>query len=282
MVLYPDKKPILMKPAMLFPIICLLFACGPRPSNFEGGDASVAKQAVPVARFAEQTDSEVNAAERMLIRKGFMRISVGDVEKVRLKLKEICKDAEAYVSTENQSNYADRLEYEQVIRVPAADFDALVSKVESLAVRIENKNIETSDVTEEVIDHEARVKTKRELENRYREILKQAKNVSDILSIEAQLNNVRAEIESMEGRLNFLRNQIAFSTLQLTYYQPIGTQYGFASKTVAALGDGWEVFLMFLIGVLHIWPFLLIGALIVFLILRKSRAQKNEANTTAS
>jgi hypothetical protein len=167
-----------------------------------------------------------------------------------------------------------RLQYVQVVRIPAGTFDQLIQKLEALSVKVESKNIQTTDVTEEFIDKEARIKTKKELENRYREILKQAKAVPDILSIEAQLNQVRADIESMEGRMNYLKNQVAFSTLNLTYFQPIGTDFGFGSKIVASLGNGWHIFLSFLIGLLNIWPFILIALVLIYAALRKMRQNK--------
>jgi hypothetical protein len=111
----------------------------------------------------------------------------------------ICKELNAYISNESQNNYGERLQYNQMIRVPADQFDLLLQKIEGEAVNVESKNIHTQDVTEEFIDVEARLKTKKELETRYRELLKQAKTVQDIVSIEGQIAAVRSEIESMEG-----------------------------------------------------------------------------------
>ena len=96
-----------------------------------------------------------------------------------------------------------------MIRVPADRFDELLLIIEPLASKIESKNINTQDVTEEFIDVETRLKTKKELETRYLEILKQAKTVTDIISIESQIATVRSEIESMEGRINYLKNQVS-------------------------------------------------------------------------
>jgi hypothetical protein len=56
------------------------------------------------------------------------------------------------------------------LRIPADKFDAVMKQVEGLAEKVDNKNISTQDVTEEFIDVEARLKTKKELEVRYLEL----------------------------------------------------------------------------------------------------------------
>lgn len=263
-----------MKISILLSLLFLALSCDSRlatRSNFEGGDGVSESEVMMAKANAPQTETSV---DRKLIRTGSLNMTVAEIDKAKGEIASICKDYNAYIASELQTEYADRQEYEQVIRIPAASFDLVLNKIENVGEDVKNKHILTSDVTEEFIDKEARIKTKRELENRYREILKQARDVSDILSIEAQLNNVRAEIESMEGRLNYLRNQVAFSTLTLTYYQPIGAEFGFGSKTLAALGNGWDMLLVLLIGILHVWPFVLIVLAIGFFVSRKNGFRK--------
>ena len=210
--------------------------------------------------FEEQAaNDEGDLLERKLIKNGSITFESQNVQKTKIEIEKICKELNAYVVNEGQNNYGDRLQYSQTIRVSANRFDELLLKIEPLASIIEDKTISTQDITEEFIDVEARLETKKELELRYREILKQAKTVADIISIEAQIANVRSEIESMEGRLNYLKNQVSFSTLNVTYYETIGTDFGFASKFVRSLRIGWDNLLSFLIFTLSFWPFILVG-----------------------
>jgi hypothetical protein len=262
-----------MKIFILISLAACMLSCENRRSkaHFEGSDTMSASE---VMLAKAESPNEQTSVERKLIRTGSLAMTVGHIEKARTEIAAICKDYDAYISSEVQTEYDDRREYEQVIRIPATSFDDVLRKIEGVGDDVKSKNIQTSDVTEEFIDKEARIKTKKELENRYLEILKQARDVSDILSIEAQLNNVRAEIESLEGRLNYLKNQVAFSTLSLRFYQPVGADFGFGSKTVAALGNGWDMLLVFVIGILHIWPFVLIIFVITFLISQKNRFRK--------
>lgn len=227
----------------------------------------------------EQSLPPAEIVERKLIRNGSLDFKTEEVKKTKLEIEKICKDLNAYISSESENNYGDRLQYNQSIRVPSAQFDALIARIEPLAKKIENKNINTQDVTEEFIDVEARLKTKKELEVRYREILKQAKTVEDIISIESQIANVRSEIESMEGRLNFLKSQVSFSTLNVTYYETIGTDFGFASKFVHSLKGGWDNLLAFIIFMVNLWPFVIgLSVLVIWLWRRRVKRKKPNAS----
>jgi hypothetical protein len=246
-----------MKNLIILVLGVFLFACGQNPNQSERSSKEMA-----LASFDVEAANDIAIVERKLIRTGDLSFEVKDVLETKKSVEEICKTLKAFSSSESQNNLDDRIQLFQTIRVPADRFDELLTQLEKLAMRIENKSINTQDVTEEFIDVEARLATKKSLEERYREILKQAKTVADIVSIESQIATVRADIESMQGRMNYLENQIAFSTLQVSYYQRIGIDFGFFSKAVRAIGKGWDNFLSFTIVVINLWPFVvLIGVL---------------------
>jgi hypothetical protein len=211
---------------------------------------------VPLTKqLVSQSDQNI---ERKLIKEGSMSFQCEDVVKTKAEVDKIIKELGAYSSSEGQDSYGQNLNYHQTIRVPAEKFDALIQGLEKLAVKVESKDINTRDVTEEFIDLETRLKTKKELETRYLEILKQARSVEDVLSVEREIGNVRSEIESMEGRLNYIKNKVSFSTLNVNYYQIINSDFGFGSKWIASLSNGWENLLSFLIGIMNLWPFILL------------------------
>src|SRR5690606_18336536 len=80
--------------------------------------------------------------------------------------------------------------------------------------------VNAQDVTEEYYDLETRLKTKKEVEARYIEILKsKAKTVEEILIAEDKIRYLREEIEAVEGRLRLLKNKVGLSTIQIEIYQ---------------------------------------------------------------
>lgn len=217
--------------------------------------------------------------ERKLIKNGSLSFETNGISATKIEIEKLCKEFEAYVASETQYSADGRLQHEQEFRIPARNFDAFIKKLEGLGKKIENKNINTQDVTEEFIDVEARLKTKKDVEIRYRELLKLAKTVIEMISIESQIGNVRSEIESMEGRLNYLKNQVGFSTLRVSYYELTGTDFGFASKFGRSFKTGWDNLLVFLIGIMKVWPFFIIAALLILIVMRWRKKGLKEART---
>jgi hypothetical protein len=259
----------------IFLLVMLTVVACNNPRNFEGGitaemavhksDGNAYNIAAPVAHKVS-----INI-ERKLIRTGRLNFETHDVSKTKIEIDKACKEFGAYIASDHQSNHNNQLEFMQEIRVPAARFDGLLSQIESLGSRTQSKNINTQDVTEEYIDVEARLNTKKELEQRYLQILKQAKSLADVIALESQIANVRSEIESMQGKLNYLHSQVSYSTLTITYYEHIGTDFGFASKFVQSLRNGWDYLLTSLIGLISIWPFVILFVAIVWFVIRRRR-----------
>lgn len=240
------------------------------------GDTAYKSLARNVSDLEENSPSATTEVtrDRLLIKTGNLSIQVDDVKQSRKQIGDIANKFKAYISDERLDDYGDRLNTSLTIRVPSSSYDTLVASIEQVGDKTDSKSVNVQDVTEEYIDVEARLKTKKELEARYREILKQAHTVTDILSVESNLNNVRAEIESMEGRLKYLMSQISYSTLNLNFYQKITTGYGFGGKLADGLSNGWTNFLSFFIGLANIWPFLILIGLVVWLLLRWRNKRK--------
>lgn len=169
-----------------------------------------------------------------------------------------------------------------VARVPATQFGAVVDQIRGLGNRVRAEKITGQDVTEEYIDMEARIRTKKALEAQFLEIMKQAHRVSDALEVQSQLADVRTEIERLEGRRRFLENQSSLSTITVTLQPatPLVNASGFFYNLKRALGDGVDVaagITLFLVRALialvpiALLIFLPIGLLLRFLLRRAGR-----------
>ena len=127
-------------------------------------------------------------------------------------------------------------------------------------------------MTDQYYDAEARLAVKRDVENRYRELLKKADNIKDILAIEEQVAKLREEIESVEIQLKHYDDRVALSTLTVTYSEtkekprPPTFLTHFGNGVV----NGWNNLAWCFVGLVNIWPFLLmIAGVVLFYKLRK-------------
>ena len=225
----------------------------------------------------KQEPDRVETAERKIIKRGTIRFETADVNETKSLITQTVQDLNGYISDENVDGYHDRLEHRLTIRVPADKFDLLLQTISESVNKFDSRKIEALDVTEEYIDIASRIKSKKEILNRYTELLTQAAKVEEILLIEKEIGNLQTEIESVEGRMRYLTDRIAFSTLNVTYYREIEHQeeverIRFVSEFADGISNGWEGFLWFIIGLSYCWVFILLGVLFYFLIrLRKKK-----------
>jgi Domain of unknown function (DUF4349) len=128
-----------------------------------------------------------------------------------------------------------------IARVAASRFETALSQIHSFGGRVINEKVSGQDVSEEYLDLEARLRTKKALESQFLEIMKQARKVSDALEVQSQLGEVRTEIERLEGRRRFLENQAALSTITITLQMPqpiiAASTTGFGTTIKRAFGD---------------------------------------------
>jgi hypothetical protein len=117
------------------------------------------------------------------------------------------------------------------IWVPSAHFDEALGEVKKLALRVERENIEVSDVSAHYVDLTARLKNLHSAEAQYVEIMKRAGKISDVLEVTRELNNTRAQIESIQGQLDHLSRQVALSAIHMSLKE---------EASPASAGSGWR------------------------------------------
>lgn len=223
-----------------------------------------------------ETSQDKPAIERKIIKEGEITFETSNSTETKEIISKSVAEFKGYISKDNVFDYKDKVEYRITIRVPADKFELLLDRISKNAKKLDSKNINALDVTEEFIDVEARIKTKKELENRYKELLKQANKIEEILNIEKEIGNLRTEIESIEGRLKYLKDKVSFSTLTVVFYERTSSSFGFNSKFGQAIQNGWTNLLWFFVVLTNLWTFVLIG-LVGFVIYRRLNKKKNAA-----
>ncbi|KKW30082.1 MAG: hypothetical protein UY72_C0023G0004 [Candidatus Uhrbacteria bacterium GW2011_GWD2_52_7] len=121
------------------------------------------------------------------------------------------------------------------IRVPASTFEAVIATIKNSAVRLEGESRNAQDVTEEYTDLEARLIAAEAQESQYLLILEDAATVGEVLAVQEHLGTVRAEIESLQGQINYLTNLTDYSTV--TVYVNEETKINFPTEKFDLIRD---------------------------------------------
>jgi hypothetical protein len=226
---------------------------------------------------AEQTQAQSN---RKIVRNAELALEAESSEETQKRISGIAESKNGFVVESQQSSTDSRLTTRDVvnmtIRVPADNFQAALDEIKQASGRVISETVKGQDVTEEFIDIEAQLKAKKALEAQFMEIMKRANTVEDALDVQRQLADVRGEIERIEGRLRFLENQSAMSTIKVriqTLTAISSNSTGFTYRLTESFGDGIDIALNFVLGlvtlVIGVLPFALFIGLPAFLIGRR-------------
>jgi hypothetical protein len=218
--------------------------------------------------------------DKKIIKNASLNLEVKDYNVYYNQLREKVKSVGGYIAQEEQSLSDYKKENSLTIKVPVDQFDNAVASISADVVKINEKKISSQDVTAEFVDTRSRMEAKRQVRQRYMDLLKQAKNMEEILNVQGEINSIQEDIEAAAGRIEYLGHSSAFSTINLTYYQVLNATAktsdatpSFGSKLGSAFKSGGNWVLELVLGLITIWP-LFLFVFILFIAYKKIKTQK--------
>ncbi len=218
----------------------------------------------------DNNKTPTKVVERKIIKNGELEL---ELDKPAEAYNQISSLASSYggfvVTSESQQLGVSGVRMTVVVRVPAAKFETALKDIRALGARVLREKVAGQDVTDQYIDLEARLKAKKLLEEQFFDILKKATKVSDMLEVQNSLNQVRTEIEQLEGQLRFLENQASLSTITITLQTPqaliVESKRGLISELKAAISDSIEVAQNIVFGLIRLMGVLVPITILIFL-----------------
>jgi hypothetical protein len=179
----------------------------------------------------------VPTMDRKIIRTGELRIELEDVGRAVRAADSIAAATRGVVANSRRFHGENgATEAAIVLRVPADQFATAMEALRPLGrVRVDNTNAD--DVTRAYNDLEIRLAVKRDVVTRLRALLlNRTARLSDLIEAERELGRAIAELEQMEGERRYLDNQIALSTINVTFYHaPVAGPGGFLDPVAVAV-----------------------------------------------
>lgn len=236
------------------------------------------------------TDS---GTQRMVIKNGTVEIRVKDIDDALDALKNAVASHGAEIADLSVSGGGEVVPLDAgrepqgptyatiTIRVEATRLDALTAAIEKLGT-VTSQTESASDVTEQAVDMEARLKNLRAEEDRLRSFLQRADKISDLLAVEAELSRVRGEIESMDAQLTYLKRQVAKATLTVSLSEPgsvVGPEspwFGIREAFSDGIQGALEVIQFLIALVIALLPLALFVGVIVWVIVALVRRRRRK------
>ena len=215
-------------------ITFLIFSCS---SESETGGFSESKMSIS-PEMAMMEDVRISAPptslgneEKKIQRNANISIEVKNLDESIDKLNEIILLFNAEIISSNKGGMDFGQPYANIrIRVLSGNLDSAINEFKKLSTKIISENIYTNDVTEEFIDTEARLKIMKSTEDRFNSLLLKSETVEEIIQVEKELMRIRGDIESLEGRLNYLSKTTDTSEINLNL-----------NEQIPITGESWKI-----------------------------------------
>ncbi len=217
---------------LILAIVALLFtACATGAEEASAPAAADRAQAVESEAPMEQMDGEageetavsgsspaaqVDVQEQLIIRTGRLDIVVEETEETLDAIIDLANDSGGWVVSSSLFGSDGAKSGQATIRVPVDQFDAIMNQIEGMALRVNRSSTSGEDVTEEYVDLSARLQNLEATAERVRGFLDDARDVEDALAVNRELSRLESEIESLKGRLQYLEQSAAFSTIEIS------------------------------------------------------------------
>ncbi len=184
--------------------------------------------------------------EKNIIRRGQVGFSAEDIDKTKDEVQTVIDKYNAEISNSSDQGTGKSREVSIVIKVEEESFDEMLKDLEGVKAEKNFSSVSSEDVTEQVMDLEARLHTYQNTEKQLLEIQKQATNVKDTMEVYKELNEIRYKIEATESQLKYYANQTNYSTIVVSISQSsVGTfepeekwkPLGVLKDAIRALGE---------------------------------------------
>lgn len=169
------------------------------------------------------TSGSAMVLQRARIMTGQVRLEVEDFEKARSRVVAATRERGGFVSGSDVNLHRDGNRTwktgQVVVRVPRENFSALKEAVESHGTVV-SSGTDSKDVTDQLVDIEARLKNLRAQREKLRNLYEEANETEDVLEVQKRLSEVQTEIERLEARQRSLQNRVAYSTITVRIQEP--------------------------------------------------------------
>jgi Domain of unknown function (DUF4349) len=184
----------------------------PAPANGSLDGSTAAGGAAPGAPSQAQP-SQAQQFDRLVIKTADLSLQVESVRDAEAAVRAKVQTLGGYVVRAENSGSDDNLTARITFRVPAQRFDEALAGVQGLAKKVLSRTVSGDDVTEEFVDLQSRLRNLEATRDRLLSFLEKAATVEEALKVNESLSQVQGEVEQVRGRIEFLKQSAALSTV---------------------------------------------------------------------
>lgn len=199
------------------------------------------------------------------------------------QLTKLVSETGGYFEMSSVDNYGNYRSGYYIVRVPSEKFRSFCDRVGQIC-QLRSKSESADNISERYYDTQSRLETQQTKLKRLQELLSQAEDMEDIITIESAISETEYQIEQLSGTLRHYDVLVGYATVNISLSEVAQLRnveeppIGFAARMAAAFRSGSEAFVLsvqrFLLGLASAWVavlLLLVIAAVVFLLVRRAK-----------
>ncbi len=190
-------------------------SAAPAAGTSSEGDAVAGGAPAPAASAAP--DGQVAQSDLLVIKTGTLALQVKSIDDSLSAAGAKISALGGYVSGSQRQGDGETAVASVTYRIPAARWDDALTALRALGQKVLSEQTQTDEVTGQVLDLGARIVNLQATERALQAIMDKAIKISDVLDVQAQLTDVRGQIEQLETEKTHLEGQAAYGTLNVTF-----------------------------------------------------------------
>ncbi|MDI6099755.1 DUF4349 domain-containing protein [Actinoplanes sp. NEAU-A12] len=229
----------------------------PRAANQGAGEGSTS------GKDTAAQAPNLRVDQRSIVYTGSITVRVDDVNAKAAQVTGIAAGAGGFVGGDERHSGDKSATATIKLRIPADKFTSVVDQIAGLG-KEENRGINTEDVTEQVVDLDARIEVQKARVESGRRLLGEAKSLDDLVMLEREVATRESDLASLEGKKRRLADLTSLSTITVILLDPEAVKDDSGDEPtgfLAGLSDGWNA-LVASLGVL----LTVLGALLPWII----------------
>ncbi|TBL78144.1 DUF4349 domain-containing protein [Paenibacillus thalictri] len=239
-----------------------------------GGGPSAANQSSSGSAMATASPSATasipDALNRKIMYKANLVMRTDNYGEARTKVQDVVALSGGYVLQFSENTGTNEKSGNFTIKVPASGFSSLLDKLETISL-FSQRSVQGQDVSEEYVDLDSRLKAKQVVETRLLSFMEKATKTDELLAFSNELAKVQEEIERMKGRMRYIDQNVAMSTIELRLYQKAEAASSFglsdASPFGKRIGGALDFSISAIVTIVQSLVLFIVGALPIALLL---------------
>ena len=274
-------------------LIAALAGCGQRASapelneSYYGSYKGEAVADYDAAQTGESPDGQPTDRSKMIYRAD-IELETTEFDAAMEALTDLVSKSSGYYEAQDVSGYDSGYRYARlVVRVPSDRFSDFCHQVGNVCHTLRLSTTQ-ENVSESYYDTESRLNTAKTKLARLQELLSQAENMEDIITIEGAISDTEQTIDYLSGTLRGYDSLVDYATVSIeleevyrlsgTAEAPLTLGRKLGNAFTAGLSSVGEFFEGVLVALVYAWFWLLLLAVVIFVIIRLFRGKKRQKN----